>query len=129
MPSDLEKAIDTITPTLGKEGAEALGNALQDLKDKTDNDVGQQVLGWVEDAVRTGGPDAVVALKDWLVDMANGEDLPPWPEGTSLRVQSDMLAALQKAEMEDKSKFKDQMVLIGDALGSVLLGIVSGLIK
>jgi len=129
MASDLEKAIDGVTPILGEEGAKALGNALNDLAKETDNEIGQQLLGWVEGAVRTGGPDAVVALKDWIMDMAKGDTVPPFPPGTPLDVQSDMLAKVQNAEADAKSAFRDQMVLIGDTLGAVMLGIVSGLIK
>ena len=125
----LMEAIDKATPALGAVGADALAKAIDDLAKETDNEIGQQLLGWVEVTVKAQGASGVVALKDWIVDMVDGEKVPPFPEGTSLRMQSEMLAKIQNAEAEDASKFKKQMVLIGDTLGSVLLGIVSGLIK
>ncbi len=128
MSSDIEKVIDDVAPMLGKEGAKALGDALSDLKGKTNNEVGQQLLGWIESTVRANGPAAVVAMKDWMVEAAKGEGAPPFPDpAPPLRIQSDMLAKLQNAEADDKNKFRDQMVLIGDSLGSVLLGVVSSL--
>lgn len=126
----IKEAADIAAPALGAAGSEALAKAIDDLAKSTDNEIGQQLLGWVEGAVKTNGPGAVVAIKDWIVDLAEGDKIPPFPDPPPpLRIQSDMLAALQNAEADDKSKFRDQMVLIGDALGSVLLGIVSGLIK
>lgn len=126
----LIEAIDVATPALGKAGADALAKAIDDLAKETDNEVGQQLLGWVEATVKAQGANGVVALKDWIVEMVDGDKVPPFPDpAPPLRVQSDMLAKLQNAEADAQSEFKKQMVLIGDVLGSVLLGIVSGLIK
>ena len=128
--NQFEEIADVAAPALGKAGSDALAKAIDDLAKETDNEIGQQLLGWVEATVKLQGPGAVVGLKDWIVDMAKGDSVPPFPDPPPpLRVQSEMLAKLQNAEADAKSKFKDQMVLIGDALGSVLLGIVTGLIK
>ncbi len=129
MASDLEKAIDGVTPLLGAEAAEAVGNALSKLSEESDKPIVQDLLGWTEGAIRAGGPGAVVALKDWLVDLAKGDSVPPFPPGMSLRDQSDILAKVQNLEADEKAKWRDQMVLIGDTLGSVMLGIVAGMLK
>ncbi len=127
--SDLEKAIDAATPVLGEEGAKALGTALEDLAKETDNEIGQEVLGWVASTVEANGAAGVVALKDWIMDLAKGDTSSPIPKGINLRQSSDIYARLQNKEADDMSEFRDTMVVIGDTLGTVLLGIVKGLIK
>ena len=61
--------------------------------------------------------------------MVDGDQSAPIPPGTPLRVSSDIFAALQNKEAEELNKFRDTVIIIGDTLGVVLLGIVKGLIK
>jgi len=130
---DLEeyaKKLGGLTQQVGDAGVDALANELAKQADNTDEPWEKALVDLAVDGLEKFGPEGVRMASKAVEDLFSGKQ-----DGTklsdvtdNLRTASDLLAALQSAEAERKSKARDWLRAIGQAAGQVTGGIIRNLL-
>jgi hypothetical protein len=120
-----QEVLNQILPVVGNVGVRQLENLL--------NDVASDQEGWkrsilhlIADAVEKHGPSGIQIAMDALNGLFEGETVDiNW---ANPRVASDLVGALQNAEADAKSSMHDFGVEVSHTLGTLLAGLLKGLI-
>lgn len=122
---DFQKLLDTLIPTLGKTGVDALAREFQDLADAQGQPWKKAVLALLADAIEANGLDGVALAQSVIHDLF--ENKVPVIDWASPRTASDIVAVLQNAEADTKSATNDFFVKLGGGLGKILSGLIKGM--
>lgn len=122
---DFQKLIDSLLPVLGQVGVDALTNEFKDLAGGQDAPWKQAALNLLADAVQAHGMAGIDLARKALDDLFDNKA--PEIDWANPRTASDIVAKLQNAEADDKSKARDFFVKVGDSFGKLLAAIIKGL--
>lgn len=120
--------IQNLIGILGQPVVDRLMNDLRDIADAKDEAWKSTILLVISETVRNHGIDGVQLGIDFIEDVLDGDGDTPDLSGLSLRAQSDLLVQLQRAEADRKKKASAFMEQVGDSLGKVVSGLLSGLV-
>lgn len=118
--------IQNLIGILGQPVVDRLMNDLRDIADEKDEAWKATILRVIADMTAEHGIAGVQLGIDLIKDVMGGAEDPDL-SGLSLRAQSDLLAQLQRAEADRKKKASAFMSRIGESLGNVISGLLSGL--
>ena len=120
-----QELLNQLLPVIGEEGIRRLKVLLDKL---TQDQEGwkKTMLGMVADAIEEHGPGGLVIALDAINDLIGGQEADiDW---ANPRRASDMIAALQNAEADEKTAMHDFGVEVSLTLGILLSGLLKGLI-
>lgn len=118
--------IQNLIGILGQPVVDRLMNDLRDIADEKDEAWKGTILRVIAEMTQQHGLDGVQLGIDLIEDVIGSDDAPDLT-GLSLRAQSDLLAQLQRAEAEKKKAAGAFMKKIGESLGKVISGLLTGL--
>lgn len=122
---DFQKLIDSLLPVLGQVGVTALTNEFKDLAGNQDAPWKQAALNLLADAVQAHGMSGIDLARKAIDDLFDNKV--PEIDWANPRTASDIVAKLQNAEADDKSKARDFFVKVGDSFGKLFAAIIKGL--
>jgi class 3 adenylate cyclase len=124
---DFQKLLDSLLPSLGQVGVDALAQEFQGLSEGQGQPWKKAALSLLAEAVETHGVAGVALAQKAIHDLF--EDKVPMIDWASPRTASDIVAALQNAEADTKSAANDFFVKLGGSLGKILSGLIKGLMS
>lgn len=119
--------VQSLIGILGQPAVDRLMNDVRALAADKDEAWKRVVLSTLADLTQAHGLDGVQMGIDLIEGVLSKEEVPDL-SGLSLRTQSDLLAELQQAEAEKKQKVSSFLKTVGESMGSVVSGILVGLI-
>jgi len=123
--SDFADALRGLKDRLGDEGIESASAELDKLANKADSPWQASMVKMLADGVRKHGDEGLDLVVDQVDKMLAGKthDF----SFTDLRTASDVVAKLQRAEAERKTKVRTFMAKAANILGMILKAIVSSI--
>ncbi len=123
---NFQQLLNSLIPTLGQVGVDALKDTFKDLAWDQDQPWAQTCLMLLADAVDAHGM-AGIGLAREAIDALFDNEVPniDW---ANPRTASDFVAKLQNAEADDQSAARDFFVKVGEAFGQIFVAMVKGLI-
>lgn len=123
---DFQTLINQFLPVLGQAGVTALAEQLKDLAASTGQPWQKILLNLTAEAVEKHGPKGIDLARDAIDDMIAKR--PPQIDWANPRTASDLVAALQNAEADEKSAARDYFVKVGHVLGQILTATVKSIV-
>jgi len=123
---DFKNLLDSLMPVLGQTGIALLEADLKSLASEQDTPWKKAALALLADAVYKHGPAGIDLAHKAVMDLL--ENKVPEIDWADPRTASDLVAALQNAEADDKSAAKDFFHKTGNILGRVLGALVQGML-
>jgi len=124
---DLKKMLNALIPILGDAAVSEVTKQLEEL-------IGDQTEPWkaaalalISEAVNKYGPQGIDLAVAALNDLMDGKA--PEIDWADLETASNILAQLQNAEAKRRTAAKDFMAKLAESLGTILSGIIRGLIS
>ena len=125
MTGFLETLISEIAPKVGLKAVEQLAKHLEEISDDKDG-MKKMALNLLANSIEKFGPLGISKATEALEDLIAGKE--PDLDWASPRVVSDVLAQMQNAAAEDKSKTLDFMHDFSRSLGVILSGVLAGIL-
>jgi NADH dehydrogenase/NADH:ubiquinone oxidoreductase subunit G len=123
---DFTKLLETLLPLIGQKAVDKIQKELTDLSAETDSAWQKAVLALTADAVAKFGPQGIVMAVEAITALKKNKV--PKIDWADLRVASDVLAALQNAEADKKTKAQEFLVKLSNVLGLILSEILKAII-
>lgn len=124
------KKLGGLTQQLGNTGVDTLAAELDKQADNADEPWKKALVNLAVDGLEKFGPEGVrmasKAVEDLFAGKQGGTKISDITD--NLRTASDLLAALQSAEADRKSKARDWLRAIGQVAGRLTAGYIRGLL-
>jgi len=124
---DFQQLLDSLIPTLGQAGVDALSEQFKDLSANADKEWHGTALAMLSDAVEAHGMQGIEMARKAIDALFENEV--PVIDWASPRTASDFVAKLQNGEADDQSAARDFFVKVGDVFGQLFAGMIKGAIK
>jgi hypothetical protein len=127
MAIDFNKMLTDLVPIIGQMGVDTLVGELTNLSKTADEPWQRGVLALISDAVAKNGPAGIDLAVQAIKDALSGDRVPEidWAD---LETASDVLALMENKEADEKSAINDFMAQASASLGTILSGLIKGLI-
>jgi len=122
-----DELLKNMVKSAGVVGMKKAEQAMNRLQGEMDEPWKRAIMDMVGDAVEKYGWEGVERVQEVVDQVAAGKA--PDLSFASLKARSDVLAFMQNAEADEKSKARDFFSVVGQALGVVLKVVIRGLIK
>lgn len=124
---DLLKLIEQLVPVLGQDAADALAAEVEELISEQSPAWQRAILVFTADAIQAYGVVGISIAIDQIEKLMEDGEEPtiPW---SNLLLASDMVAALQNAEEQQKTATREFLGRLGNILGTLLSGVIRGLL-
>ena len=119
--------IQDLVEILGQPVVDRLMDNLRDIANDKDEAWKRTILSVIAEMTAEHGISGIQLGIDLIERVIGGRETPDL-SGLSLRAQSDLLAQLQRAEADRKEKAGAFMHKIGESLGKVISGLLTGLV-
>lgn len=123
---DFTKLLETLLPLIGQVAVDRIQKELDDLAVSSDTAWQKAVLALTSDAVAKFGPQGITMALDAIKALTKNKV--PKIDWADLRTASDVLAALQNAEADKKTKAYDFMIKLSNVLGLILNALLKAVI-
>ena len=121
----LSKYIDD----MGPDGVDAVAEELNKRANAADEPWQAALINLAADGISKFGPEGVRYVSKAIEDLFSGKGATTLKDVTDdLETASDLLAAMQNAEAERKSKARDFLKVLGSTLAKITKGFIKGLI-
>lgn len=111
-----EKGVDELAGVLDKEAAEA------------DEPWKRTVLDLMADGARRHGPEGFKMAQDAVERLLDGDEVDIRKVTKNILIASNLVAQLQKAEMERKERARKWLRAIGETIGTILKAVVGAVL-
>ena len=125
--ADIKNDINTLTDALSPRAVEEINKALSEIK--IEEGWQETAMGVLIETVDNYGVEGISKARDLLWNVIEGKEFDQEAfNALTLRKQSDLLRDLQNQEAEKKNKAKDFAIIVGNALGGVLVAVAKGIV-
>lgn len=123
---DMKDLLKNLLPGLTERGLDEAVKSLDKLSGAAKNSLTKSMLTYVAEMLDQHGPTGLDKAQRKLFAMLDGKEVDI--ELKDLRAASDLLAAMQNAEADEKTRAKDVLRAIGQSAGTLLGSIIKGVL-
>jgi len=121
-----QQMLDQLIPIVGEKALRQIQNLLTEAEDDQEG-WKKTMLGLVADAVEQHGAQGIAVAQKAIADLMAGKA--PVVDWANPRTASDVVALMQSAEAGQKTAYHDFGVKVSQTLGTLLSGLLKGLIS
>ena len=114
-----------LVPGLAGRSLDVANRALEDLQSKAKKPLQREMVAVLADAVDKYGPDGIEKAKSAVDALLGGKDVDL--DFLDMETASDLLAAMQNAEADEKSRSRDILNGIGNSAGKLIGSMLRGM--
>jgi len=123
-----KRKLSNLVSKLGEEGVDQLAEVLDKEANEADEPWKKTVLDLLADGARRHGPEGFKMAQDAVERMLDGEEVDIRKVTKNILIASNLVAQLQKAEMERKERARKWLRAIGETLGTILKAVLGAVL-
>lgn len=123
-----KRKLSNLASKVGDEGVEKLAGVLDDEAAKADEPWKRTLLDLLADGARRHGPEGFKMAQDAVERMLDGEEMDIRKVTKNVMIASNLVAQLQRAEMERKERARKWLRAIGETIGTILKAVIGAVL-
>jgi hypothetical protein len=123
-----KRKLSNLTSKIGEKGVEELAGVLDKEAAEADEPWKRTILDLMADGARRHGPEGFQMAQNAVERMLDGDDTDIRKVTKNILIASNLVAQLQRAEMERKERARKWLRAIGQTLGTILKAVVGAVL-
>lgn len=123
-----KRKLSNLASKVGEKGVEELAGVLDKEAKDADEPWKRTVLDLMADGARRHGPEGFKMAQDAVERMLDGDSTDIRKVTKNILIASNLVAQLQKAEMERKERARKWLRAIGETIGTILKAVIGAVL-
>lgn len=123
-----KRKLSSLVSKVGEEGVDKLAEVLDGEAAKADEPWKRTLLDLLADGARRNGPEGFKMAQDAVERMLDGEQVDIRKVTKNIAIASNLVAQLQKAEMERKERARKWLRAVGETIGTILKAVIGAVL-
>lgn len=123
-----KRKLSNLASKVGEKGVEELAAVLDKEAAGADEPWKRTILDLMADGARRHGPEGFKMAQDAVERMLDGDDTDIRKVTKNILIASNLVAQLQRAEMERKERARKWLRAIGETIGTILKAVVGAVL-
>jgi len=123
-----KRKLSNLTSKIGEKGVEELAGVLDKEAKEADEPWKRTILDLMADGARRHGPEGFKMAQDAVERLLDGKDTDIRKVTKNILIASNLVAQLQKAEMERKERARKWLRAIGETIGTILKAVIGAVL-
>lgn len=123
-----KRKLSNLASKVGTEGVEKLAEVLDNEAAKADEPWKRTLLDLLADGARRNGPEGFKMAQDAVERMLDGEEMDIRKVTKNVMIASNLVAQLQRAEMERKERARKWLRAVGETIGTILKAVIGAVL-
>jgi len=123
-----KRKLSNLASKIGEKGVEELAGVLDKEAKEADEPWKRTILDLMADGARRHGPEGFKMAQDAVERLLDGKDTDIRKVTKNIMIASNLVAQLQKAEMERKERARKWLRAIGETIGTILKAVIGAVL-